>query len=55
MKPRTALEKEATWLSRHHLLPPSMEQIEYADTMLFTPKAFYTKKNGYACMECGGQ
>lgn len=52
MKPRTKLEKEVTWLSSH-LLPPSMEQIEDAERNLFTPKAYYTKKHGYACMECG--
>ena len=52
MKPRTKLEKEVTWLSSH-LLPPSMEQIEDLDKNLFTPKAFYTKKHGYACLECG--
>lgn len=54
MKPRTKLEKEVTWLSSH-LLPPSMEQIEDAQQHLFTPKAYYTKKYGYDCMECGGQ
>ena len=52
MKPRTKLEKEVTWLSSH-LLPPSMEQIDDAEQHLFTPKAFYTKKHGYVCMECG--
>lgn len=52
MKPRTKLEKEVVWLSSQ-LLPPSMEQIEDLDKNLFTPKAFYTKKNGYACLECG--
>lgn len=52
MKPRTKLEKEVTWLSSH-LLPPSMEQIEDMKQHLFTPKAFYTKKNGYYCLECG--
>lgn len=54
MKPRTKLEKEVTWLSSH-LLPPSMEQIEDAQQHLFTPKAYYTKKYGYDCLECGGQ
>ena len=54
MKPRTKLEKEVTWLSSH-LLPPSMEQIEEAQQHLFTPKAYYTKKHGWHCMECGGQ
>ena len=52
MKPRTKLEKEVVWLSSH-LLSPSMEQIEDLDKNLFTPKAFYTKKHGYACLECG--
>ena len=52
MKPRTKLEKEVTWLSSQ-LLPPSMEQIEDMKQHLFTPKAFYTKKYGYACLECG--
>ncbi len=54
MKPRTLLEKEVTWLN-NHLLPPSMEQIEDAHQHLFIPKAYYTKKHGWYCMECGGQ
>ena len=54
MKPRTKLEKEVTWLSSH-LLPPSMEQIEDAEQHLFVPKAYYTKKHGYDCLECGTQ
>lgn len=54
MKPRTKLEKEVTWLSSH-LLPPSMDQIEDAQLRLFAPKAYYTKKYGYDCLECGGQ
>lgn len=52
MKPRTKLEKEVTWLSSH-LLPPSMEQIEDAKEHLFDGLAYYTKKHGYDCMECG--
>ena len=52
MRPRTNIEKEAAWLSRR--LPNlSMGQIEDADRNLFTPQAFYTKKHGYACLECG--
>lgn len=54
MKPRTKLEKEVTWLSSH-LLPPSMEQMEDAHQHLFTQKAYYTKKYGYDCLECGSQ
>lgn len=52
MKPRTKLEKQVTWLSSH-LLPPSMEQIEEAKKALFKNRAFYTKKHGYDCLECG--
>ena len=52
MKPRTKLEKEVTWLSSH-LLPPSMEQIEEAKKNLFGNRAFYIKKYGYDCLECG--
>lgn len=52
MKPTTKLEKEVTWISSH-LLPPSMEQIEDAKQKMFPAKAYYTKKNGYSCLECG--
>lgn len=54
MRPTTKLEKEVAWLSSH-ILPPSMEQIEDAHQHMFTPKAYYTKKHGYECLECGHQ